>query len=212
LPWLFFIGDSALLSAPTVGIGGSRDASEIALYTTRQVAGALARNGKTIVSGGARGVDTAAHEAAIHEQGRTVIVLAQGIATWPVSTPLADAIGGGTATVVSEFLPYAPWSGYRAMQRNHTVLALCDSFFIPQSGLRGGTFEAGLAALKMNKPTFVATYLGENNGLYEGNQALIQRGARSLPIDASSGFVAEADGLELFDGRTIERQEQLQLF
>ncbi|WP_179378850.1 DNA-processing protein DprA [Jannaschia marina] len=76
-PVLWARGEAAALSAPTVAIVGTRNASSLALRMARSLGRALAEAGVTVVSGLARGVDTVAHDAAL--AGKTVAVHAGGL-------------------------------------------------------------------------------------------------------------------------------------
>lgn len=78
-PVLFAWGDLAQLAKPAVAFVGSRDCSEYGIAATRQLAGEVAATGQvTVVSGMARGIDAAAHEAALDHGGGSVGVLGNG--------------------------------------------------------------------------------------------------------------------------------------
>ena len=60
--------------------------------------------------------------------------------------------------VVSEYMPRLPWFARNAMQRNRTLCGLSNAVVVIESGLKGGTFEAGKAALALRRPLFVEEY------------------------------------------------------
>lgn len=171
-PWFFYFGDLDILSDSAIGFSGSRDASPKAIGVTAEIAGQSTERGWSVISGGARGVDMAAHVAALEHGGGTVVLLPQGIATWR----MPDELREGNVLVLSEFQPYDDWGSYRAMQRNKSIVHLSDWLVIPQAGIRGGTRNAGEYALKQKHPTWIVD-LGPE---YEGNAALIALGAKPL--------------------------------
>lgn len=171
-PWFFTYGDTSLLSGASIGFSGSRDASPDAMRITTEIAAAASDRGWAVISGGARGIDSAAHAAAIEHGGATVVVLAQGMLTWR----LPDELDSPQVLVVSEFHPLDQWSSYRAMQRNKSIIHLSDRLVIPQAGEKGGTRNAAEYALKAKRPTWVVDLGGE----YPGNRALVGLGALAL--------------------------------
>src|SRR5687768_18592028 len=76
---LFLLGDVSHLVGPTVAIVGTRDATPYGMRVTRMLATAFASAGVSIISGMARGIDAAAHRAALEVGGRTVAVLGTGV-------------------------------------------------------------------------------------------------------------------------------------
>lgn len=185
-PILFTRGASLLLSRPGVGFCGSREATERGVAVARDLADQLAARGITSVSGGARGVDTAAHVAALGGGGATVIVLAEGIDAWSPRTALRDAIDPARTLVVSEFHPADRWLAGRAMQRNHTICALSAALVLIEARTEGGTFAAGEAALRIGLPLFCAVYASATQAS-DGNRVLLARGATPLMQSRSTG-------------------------
>ena len=180
-PVLSYIGNPDLLSAAAIGFCGSRQASPNGLDVASRTAYMVAKAGAVVVSGYARGVDLEAHAASVNANGKTILVLAEGIAKFSF-TKLKSKTKGfvnlDNVLVLSEFLPYDKWSVSRAMQRNKTIIALSKALIVIEAGARGGTIEAGKIALKMGRPVFAA-YYGEA-GIAEGNRILIGMGAHKF--------------------------------
>ena len=128
-------------AGPSVAIIGSRSVAEDVLADTRALAAELAAAAITIVSGLAIGVDTAAHEGALAEDGYTVAVLGTGITrVFPEhNTDLAGRIRR-TGALVSQFAPYAPRTRTSFLRRNHVIAGLSDISLVmagqPRSGSR----------------------------------------------------------------------------
>jgi predicted Rossmann fold nucleotide-binding protein DprA/Smf involved in DNA uptake len=181
-PWLFILGLRNLLLSPAISIGGSRGATPNSIRLTHEISARAVREGFTVVSGGARGVDQTAHGAAIAAGGQTIVVLAQGHGTFRIPETWSDALHVGQLAIVSEFVPMADWGAYRAMQRNKTVIRLADSMVVVQSGPKGGTLNAGHATLHMNVPLFVVTQVGEGAEAFVGNQELNSRGRKGVAL------------------------------
>ena len=107
-PVIWYRGDLASLDVPMIAIVGSRAASSVAVDTAARLAADLAARGVTVVSGLARGVDSAAHRGAL-TNGRTIAVLGSGVDCIypPEHEPLAAQIAEA-GLVVSEYPPGTP--------------------------------------------------------------------------------------------------------
>lgn len=176
-PWFFYYGNIALLDMPSIGFSGSRDACEDALDITRIVATEAVSQGMAVISGGARGVDMAAHSAALEAGGCTVVLVPQGLDTWSAPDALADPSMRDRVLVVSEDLPWAGWTTPSAMQRNRAIVDLSDVIVIPQAGTTGGSASTGRYAISRKRALWVAD-LGD---VAPGNQVLLRKGANFLP-------------------------------
>ena len=176
-PWFYYLGDIAVLDTPSIGFSGSRDAGEEALRITRTVASESVAHGMTVISGGARGVDMAAHTVALDAGGCTVVLVPQGLDTWNPPYPLVDSRVDDRVLVLSEDLPWAGWTTPSAMQRNRAIVDLSELIVIPQAGTGGGSASTGKYALGRKRDLWVAD-LGDEA---PGNQALLRRGASPLP-------------------------------
>jgi predicted Rossmann fold nucleotide-binding protein DprA/Smf involved in DNA uptake len=123
-PLLFTAGDATLLGAAAAAVLGAREPLLGGEHTAAACAEILASDGVTIVSGGMRGADWAAHESALLTGGKTIVVLPQGILTYRAPSLLFDAINKRRAIIVSEFAPDAHWEKHAAATRDATISAL----------------------------------------------------------------------------------------
>jgi DNA processing protein len=139
---LYAIGNRSMLDPPIVSIVGTRDATGYGLRITRVIAGALARAGVSIVSGMARGIDAAAHRAALDAGGRTVAVMGTGIdVPYPAGHRALHQLLSERALVVSE-----NGSGARAHKgafpkRNRIIAALSDVTIVIEAGEVSGALN-----------------------------------------------------------------------
>lgn len=179
---LYGVGRQRLLeNSPSLGMVGSRDADEPALAFTRQVAHQCAAEGITVVSGGARGIDQEAMQAALATEGSVLAVLAEGIARPAVSKKYRTPLAQGRLTLVSPVHPKARWSTGNAMGRNKYIYALSDWALVIRSSTQGGTWNGALENLKkMWTPLLV--YLDAD--VPEGNRKLAAMGGIPLQPDA----------------------------
>jgi DNA processing protein len=136
---LYLLGDAGQLDSPTVSIVGTRDATFYGVRTARALATAFAKAGVSVISGMARGIDSAAHRAALEAGGRTVAVLGTGIdVPYPVGNTELHRILSERALVISEHAP-----GVRARpgafpKRNRLIAALSPVTIVVEAGHRSG--------------------------------------------------------------------------
>jgi DNA processing protein len=161
----------------SIALVGSRAASRDGLDVTRRLADGLARAGVTVVSGLARGIDAAAHQATIDAGGRTIAVLGSGLARIypPEHAALADRIAVAGA-VISENPPEtAPHPGLFP-RRNRLVAGLADAVVVVEAPERSGALITAGQALDQGKDVFVVPgrVAGHRN---RGGHLLIRDGA-----------------------------------
>jgi DNA processing protein len=138
------LGDDDALA---VAIVGARRASAYGLEVAERLAAELAARGVTIVSGFARGIDTAAHRGALAAGGRTVAVLGAGIDVLypPENRALAREVAARGA-LVSQFAPGTPPLPYHFPTRNRTLAALALGVVVVEAAERSGSLiTAGFA-------------------------------------------------------------------
>jgi len=178
-PVLFTAGNLEILEKKSVGFCGSRNVSENGRFVASESSAELAKSGVNVISGYAKGIDTAAHEAAMNAGGVTTIVLATGILHFKMKKIIAETISGENHLIISEFIPRLGWAARNAMQRNRIICGLSDVVIIIESGLNGGTFEAGKKAIELRRPLFVAEYADPRESA-TGNSYFLKRGAIPL--------------------------------
>ena len=177
-PCLFYLGAAELLTASGIGMCGSRNASDEGLRAAAACSEVATQQGLTVISGYARGVDTATHVSALASGGSTVIVLPEGIDHFRVKRgPIANVWDPERTLVVSQFSPSRPWSAGSAMTRNNVIIGLSLALIVIEASDKGGTLAAGARALKLNRRVLALEFT-ENP---RGNAELIRRGAISVP-------------------------------
>jgi DNA processing protein len=176
-PALWYRGSLACLAVPAVAIVGSRAASPTALEVASRLASELAARGVTVVSGLARGVDSAAHRAAL-ETGSTAAVLGSGLDRIypPEHAPLADSIAG-RGIVVTEYAPGTPPLPGHFPMRNRVISGLSRATVVIEASHKSGSLITAACALEQGREVMAVpgTVLGGRNA---GGHALIRDGAR----------------------------------
>ena len=158
----------AIVGARKAGAGGVRWAAALSL--------AQARAGELIVSGGAMGVDSAAHRGALAAQGPTVVYMGTAIdRIYPRHNLalFADIVQQGGA-LVSEHPPYAATFKSHHALRNRLIAAHGERLVVVEAALASGTFGAVQYARRLSRPVFVAP--PEAGGERQGLEAIIARG------------------------------------
>lgn len=189
-PILYFLGNEKLLGIPSVGFCGSRKASPVGIDVAERCGAILSEESIAVVSGYAAGVDMATHIGAVRAGGSTIIVLPNGISHFSLKAEilaLLKDVDLSSILVVSEFPPKLPWKAHNAMTRNRTIVGLSDAMVVIESGLTGGTFEAGNVAISLKVPLFCIEYAvppstAPGNAYFLNRGAIaIRRGSNGLP-------------------------------
>ena len=149
---VYAIGDLGLLSRPMASIVGTRDATAYGLRQSRAIATAMAKAGVVVVSGLARGIDAAAHRAALDAGGSTVAVLGTGVdVPYPVGhTELHRAISE-RGLVLSENPSGATAHKGSFPRRNRIIAALSGVTIVVEAGHKSGAQNTAKHALLLNR-------------------------------------------------------------
>ena len=167
-----------------IGIVGTRKASHYALESAKKLGYQLAYSGLTIYSGLARGIDTAAHQAALAANGRTVAVLGSGLAhLYPEENiPLSEKIVEGHGAVISEF-PMGTTPTKQTFPKRNRIISGCSfGLLVVEAGLNSGALISAREAGDQGRSLYVVPGRIDHPGTL-GSNRLIQQGAK-LVIDA----------------------------
>jgi DNA processing protein len=177
-PVLWVRGSAEALIAPAVAIVGSRAGSPYALAVAETLAADLAQRGVIVVSGLARGVDSAAHRGALSANGLTIAVLGCGAdLVYPGEhRALARQIAASGA-VVSELAPRTAPLPMFFPQRNRIISGLSRAVVVVEAGEKSGSLITARCALDQGRDV-LAVPGNVLNGRNRGGHALIRDGAK----------------------------------
>ena len=175
-PYLFVRG--RLPDLPMVAVVGSRNASRYGLTAAHRLSGDLVFSGAAVVSGLARGVDTAAHEGALDRQGLTVAVLGSGLGRIypPENRNLADKIADNGA-LVSEFPYGAGPEAHHFPIRNRIISGVSLGTVVVEAAAKSGSLITARMAAEQNREVF-AVPGSITSFKSSGTHSLIRQGAR----------------------------------
>lgn len=181
-PVLFGSGNVGLLSKPGIGIVGSRDVTDEGAEVAKALAREAVSLGMSVVSGGAKGVDQLAMNAAFSDRGSVVGVLADSLIGRIRQPETLQALDEGTVCLLTQQAPSSGFTPAAAMARNKIVYALSALTAVVASDEEsGGTWSGATEALKAVNG-IVAVWRGPGEG--QGNEALEKAGA--VPLRDSS--------------------------
>ena len=178
LPLVLYVqGDETVLTNEmSVSVVGARMASDYGRAVARALSSAMASLGFTIVSGGALGIDSAAHQGALDENGKTICVLGCGLGTKYLmeNQPLRDKIASNGA-VITEFPPMTPASRTTFPLRNRIISGLTLGTVVVEAGEKSGSLITARLAAEQGRDVFAvpgdlvsSSFLGTNNLIRNG--------------------------------------------
>nr|WP_282836770.1 DNA-processing protein DprA [Microbacterium flavum] len=149
-------GDTALLKSPVwerLTVTGARASTGYGEHVTTELVQSAVADGRQVLSGGAYGIDGAAHRAALASAGSTVAVLAGGLdRLYPAGhTELLTRISGN-GLLLSELPPGAAPTKWRFLQRGRLLAALSGTVLIAEAGYRSGSLHTAARAVELGRP------------------------------------------------------------
>ena len=196
-------GDSRHLldvaSAPSVALVGSRDPSIYGTEATTHLAAELARHGYTVISGGAMGIDIAAHRAALTQQGSdlpTIAFMAGGLdRLYPAQNSDALNMIVDRGLIMSEVSVGNTPTRWRFLERNRLIAALARHTIVVEARWRSGALNTARHAMEIGRTLWAVpgqinspNSVGTNRLLRDGLAQTLTEAADILEYDAAAGF------------------------
>lgn len=168
---LFGVGNSELLSNKSIGFVGSRDCDELDEQATNQYVSHFNKVNYQVVSGAAKGVDSHAMLASLHNGNTAIGILADSLFRASASGQWRQHLKANKLVLVSPFFPEGGFTPANAMARNKFIYLLSSATVVVTSGEKGGTWEGAKENLKKDwVPLLVSAH---KQPLQAGNLALI---------------------------------------
>jgi DNA processing protein len=207
-PWhpkAFFIKGTLPACDASIAIVGSRHATLQGKAFAMELASALAAAGVLVVSGGARGIDTAAHTGALEAGGLTAAVLGCGLdLVYPPENRNLFARIGERAALISEYpLGTEPFPR-NFPARNRIVAGMCNGVVVVEAGLKSGALITADFALEYGRDVFAAPGYSKSP-MSKGTNALIKQGAHLIESAQDVLDVLSLTGITLDRGEPLER-------
>lgn len=207
---LFAIGKTELLSSPSIAVVGTRRPTPYGLAAAERLSADLSRAGLTIISGMARGIDTAAHRAALAEEGQTVAVLGCGVdVLYPVENRKLYEEIGRRGVLVSEFPLGAPAYPQNFPIRNRIVSGVSLGVVVVEGAQHSGSAITAKLAMDQGREVF-AVPGNIISKMSWGPNLLIKQGAKlvqewtdvtnELPLPVRRELVVKAQQKVLLGG------------
>lgn len=197
-PLLYLRGEWTATDANAVGIVGSRSCSPYGLKVAAALARELARAGFTVISGLARGIDGAAHRAALEAGGRTVACLAGGLSRIypPEHAGLADEIAAGRGCLITETAMAVDPQPGMFPARNRIISGLSRGVIVVEADVRSGALITARHAAEQGREVFAVPGRADDS-LSSGCLELIRGGARL--VRSADDVISDLKGIAAAD-------------
>lgn len=163
-PPVLFARGSLVRDDPAVSVVGSRQASDRGLAIAADVARELVSRGVTVLAGLARGVDTAAHRAALAAGGRTVAIIGTGIGrAYPAENRDLQQEIASRGLLLSQFWPDAPPQKHNFLMRNATMSGYGLATVVVEAGEQSGTRAQARMAVEHGRRVILTDLVVERN-------------------------------------------------
>ena len=206
-PLIFVKGEIKPEDSLALAMVGTRGASYYGLKASRSLARELARRGMTVVSGLARGIDTAAHQGALEEGGRTLAVLGCGLdVVYPSENRKLYLRIPEQGALVTEYPLGAPPEAHNFPRRNRLISGLSLGVLVVEAGAKSGAnitahcaLEQGREVLAVPGPITAPTSLGPHRLIQQGaklvqnvEDILAELPGEAPPVETAAGVVPKA--------------------
>jgi DNA processing protein len=195
-----------------ISVVGSRKTSHYGLECAKKLSYQLAYSGLTVVSGLARGIDTAAHQGALAAKGRTVAVIGSGLMELypPENAGLAERIAESGA-VVSEYPMTFPPSPQSFPYRNRIVAGWGRGLLVVEAGLKSGALITAEQAIENGRLVYAVPGPIDRPTSF-GTNRLIQQGAKLVSsagdiFDDLHSLFPEPKGMRKIESETVDQKE-----
>ncbi len=179
-PLLYGCGEIALLEKGGLAVVGSRHVDDELISFTEDVGRLAAKAHRTIISGGAKGIDRAAMHGAVLADGDVAGVMADSLERAALARDNREPLMEGRLILISPYDPAAGFNVGHAMQRNKVIYALADAALVVTSDFeKGGTWTGAIEQLE--RFHFVPVFVRNGSNAGRGNSALIQHGGSPWP-------------------------------
>ena len=186
---LFGAGDTRLLQQPGGAVVGSRNIDEAGAAFAREAGEKIVAAKLPVVSGGARGSDRLAMQAALEAGGRAIGALADSLERTARQPDVREFVSDGKLLLLTPYAPDAGFSVGAAMGRNKLIYGLAEFAVVVSSDHQtGGTWAGAIEALKAD---WCPVLVRDGEGVPRGNKELLKLGARAL----TAGQLAEIPNL-----------------
>jgi DNA processing protein len=182
---LYVWGELTERDQHAIAVIGSRRTTHYGMESAKKLSYQLAYAGLTVISGLARGIDTAAHQGALAAKGRTIAVIGSGLSKLypPENAALAEKIRSGHGAIVSEFSMEIEPDRQTFPMRNRIISGWSHGILVVEAGLNSGALITVSQALEQGRSVYAVP--GQINApSAQGSNRLIQQGAK-LVMDAS---------------------------
>lgn len=190
---LYVWGDLQPRDLHSIGVVGSRRASHYGLECAKKLSYQLAYAGLTVVSGLARGIDTAAHQGALAAQGRTIAVLGSGLLKlYPAENKLLAEKIAASGAVVTEFSMEVTADTQTFPMRNRIVAGWGSGVLVVEAGFGSGALITATQAIEQGRNVYAVP--GQiDRPTAAGSNRLIQQGAKL--VASASDILDDLDAL-----------------
>lgn len=208
---LYGCGDITLLETGGLAVVGSRHVDDSLIDYTMSIGRLSAKAGKTLVSGGAKGIDQAAMRGALEAGGRVSGVLGDSLEKTAMNREHRNLLIDGQLVLISPYDPSAGFNVGNAMQRNKLIYALADASLVVSSDFNKGGTWAG-ATEQLDKLRLVPVYVRSTGETGKGLDAIRKKGALPWPNPQDIDAFAAVFDVSMLSAPDVPAQAGLSLF